>query len=616
MFAQGLTAWFATYFLHSAVLLGAAWLVARFFIQRDASNARSTERLWRVALIGALLTSLVQTQLVPRIEWPAAVSETAFESSAVEPAPGLFGVLSVSGERAVQATQRIAEPVLDRSQWIIGAWALVAVTLFLRRSLQRRSFLRSLGRRRALSREERVLALSKLPPRVARGSGVRLTASEKLASPVVLSQREICLPERALREFPASALSSMLAHEYAHVARRDPQWLVIYQALEAALFFQPLVFVATRALRADAELASDCWAVQGGADALSLADSLATVAQWGAPPAGALGVLGERESSLMTRVKALLEFEGAARRPSRLATGVITGLVLGLACAGPAVEAPEVDSLDVSEPESVPLVAAPEEPVESDMLSVPKASKETGLSSTDEAGNEFGMAEVEPNSAELERQPVNVMHCEFTSDHELIADGTSYTLPGDWSRFTQELKRVASEDGAIQMPPAISDLQVTVRAREDVEFKNVLRLMGRCGSAQVWDIELLTESGRALPVPLPNDLDHDSLPIPEEEFDEESDEVREGPDPRLDHLEVRISESSTGALEFQLGPRKLGSVELLVSSLEAIHRSGPMKSLTLDVRGEANFADVCAAIDAILLAELDGVIVMFVGAFD
>ena len=38
----------------------------------------------------------------------------------------------------------------------------------------------------------------------------------------------------------------MLAHEIAHLVRRDPQWLVLARAIEMVFFFQPLNRLARR----------------------------------------------------------------------------------------------------------------------------------------------------------------------------------------------------------------------------------------------------------------------------------------------------------------------------------------------------------------------------------
>jgi HEAT repeat protein len=101
----------------------------------------------------------------------------------------------------------------------------------------------------------------------------------------------------------------MLAHELAHVARRDPQWLVVASGVERVLWFQPLNRVARRQIATTAEFLSDDWAVRRTGSGVALARCLAQVAEWiqtsplGVPVAG----MAEERSLLVTRVARLLE---------------------------------------------------------------------------------------------------------------------------------------------------------------------------------------------------------------------------------------------------------------------------------------------------------------------
>ena len=108
---------------------------------------------------------------------------------------------------------------------------------------------------------------------------VRLTLSPVLRSPIALASREIVVPTRAL-DLDARQQEAMLAHELAHVVRRDPAWLVLAAVIEAALFIQPLNRVARRGMQEAAEELSDDWAVRHIGDGLHLARCLAEVAGW------------------------------------------------------------------------------------------------------------------------------------------------------------------------------------------------------------------------------------------------------------------------------------------------------------------------------------------------
>ena len=82
---------------------------------------------------------------------------------------------------------------------------------------------------------------------------------------------------------------TVLAHEIAHVARRD--WLVqsMAETLRALLWWNPLAWLACRALRHDSELACDDAVLRCGVGPTAYADELLQIARIVAPgrPAGA-----------------------------------------------------------------------------------------------------------------------------------------------------------------------------------------------------------------------------------------------------------------------------------------------------------------------------------------
>ena len=92
---RGLLAWLATYGLHSTLFLGAVWAFCRL---RPPQSVRSRERLWRLGLLGGLLTATLQVglgarPLLGRIEWEAAPEAFVAES---KDAPSLESVPDVA----------------------------------------------------------------------------------------------------------------------------------------------------------------------------------------------------------------------------------------------------------------------------------------------------------------------------------------------------------------------------------------------------------------------------------------------------------------------------------------------------------------------------------------
>jgi hypothetical protein len=116
------------------------------------------------------------------------------------------------------------------------------------------------------------------------------------------------MPERALRELPIAEQESVVAHEMAHVLRRDPAWLLTGRVLGALFFFHPLVLLAGNRLRRVAELRCDDWAVAATGRPLALARCLTRVAGWGGEVMPATAMAGDPRW-LAGRVARLLEWD-------------------------------------------------------------------------------------------------------------------------------------------------------------------------------------------------------------------------------------------------------------------------------------------------------------------
>ncbi|TAJ18738.1 MAG: hypothetical protein EPO68_07360, partial [Planctomycetota bacterium] len=133
---------------------------------------------------------------------------------------------------------------------------------------------------------------------------VRLSCASGISAPVAFGalRPEICVPVRAIAKLTRGQQRGMLAHELAHVRRRDPTWLLFTRVLEAVLFVQPLNRLARRGIEDASEYLCDDFAARrsGG---LALASCLAEIAGWLVP--------GAERRALQLAV-------GMARQPSRL----------------------------------------------------------------------------------------------------------------------------------------------------------------------------------------------------------------------------------------------------------------------------------------------------------
>lgn len=170
---------------------------------------------------------------------------------------------------------------------------------------------------------------------------VRLSASGVCPTPIALGWFEISVPERFITDLEPNQQRSALAHELAHLVRRDPVWELFAGILEALFFFQPLNRIARHRLRDAAENLSDDWAVRQTGSPLSLACCLTDIASWvGAGseplPTGTIA-MAEGGPPLLRRVRRLAERDEPEPHPSRLRFAGAGGLLVFMATAAPAI---------------------------------------------------------------------------------------------------------------------------------------------------------------------------------------------------------------------------------------------------------------------------------------
>ena len=141
----------------------------------------------------------------------------------------------------------------------------------------------------------------------------RLLSLAGIASPMATTGARIVAPSWALESLDRRQLRAMLAHELAHVVRRDPEWKVASAFWRALFWFLPATF-AQRRLDDLAELACDAFAVQQTGNAHGVAECLAACAehqltrqQPGRPAYALAAAMAVHESSFGHRIECLLE---------------------------------------------------------------------------------------------------------------------------------------------------------------------------------------------------------------------------------------------------------------------------------------------------------------------
>jgi beta-lactamase regulating signal transducer with metallopeptidase domain len=160
------------------------------------------------------------------------------------------------------------------------------------------------------------------------GSGFDVRVSDALSAPAVFGIRAptVLLPAEA-SEWPRGRLDAVMAHEGAHVRRRDGAAELVVQLACALHWFNPLVRAAATVLRRDRELACDELVVGGGFDPRCYAAALVEVARRARPM---------RPSPLLA-MSAMPELERRVRRLLEARIGKRGGKTARIALIGPPV---------------------------------------------------------------------------------------------------------------------------------------------------------------------------------------------------------------------------------------------------------------------------------------
>jgi HEAT repeat protein/beta-lactamase regulating signal transducer with metallopeptidase domain len=425
--------WLLTYLVHSTLLLGGIWLVTRW----TRTGPALRDSLWKIGMVGSLLTSSLQVGLgleplggvltlrnpvtagpevsatpAPDSVWAGQLLQTPVPSHREVRSPAALTPTNVSaldasapGVRAptLEPVTAPTQPGATRAERylpsLVWLWAAVAASLVLLYLVRRARAMRDIGPRVPVENDSLASMLQSLRTSGGVRRPIRLTCASGLGSPVALGSSEIVLPEAALIELDAEQQRSMLAHELAHLARRDPAWLALACMIERVFFLQPLNRVARAGMQESAELLCDDWAVHRTGSGFSLATCLVKVAEWvdTTPRPVPLAGMAEQRSQLVTRIHRLIEGRTMPTAPRTLWLAAGAVMLLGIT----AVAAPGVTPL---RPDSNPDLASAEQPNTGDAPALEAMAADTDTVVTPAEGRSGSWSRMTASLRAMERR--------------------------------------------------------------------------------------------------------------------------------------------------------------------------------------------------------------------
>jgi beta-lactamase regulating signal transducer with metallopeptidase domain len=146
---------------------------------------------------------------------------------------------------------------------------------------------------------------------------VTLLLSSRVNVPVVMGaiRPVILLPVATISQLTPQQLEAIVLHELAHIRRHDYLINVVQTLLETALFFNPFVWLISRAIRRERELCCDDLVVSCAAEPIHYARALANLAQLATASGNTLSLAASgQKNELLTRIKRIMEMNNT--RPS------------------------------------------------------------------------------------------------------------------------------------------------------------------------------------------------------------------------------------------------------------------------------------------------------------
>ena len=258
--------------------------------------------VWQGAIVGAAAALLLALMRGASARWRYAVC-----------AAGLGLCLGLPLAQCLDLAPADAEfigelpPLAEQMPALVTAWALGAGLMLARMALGLVWVSRA-RRRSTAAPAEWQARLDALARRLGLKRAVPLRLLPELAGPIALGMLRPCvlLPAALLSRLPVDLLEALLAHELAHVRRWDYLANLLQSAVEALLFFHPVVWWLSARMRHERELVADEISAELLGDSRRLALALHALSELDSSPMKPSPALAARGGDLLARIERLL----------------------------------------------------------------------------------------------------------------------------------------------------------------------------------------------------------------------------------------------------------------------------------------------------------------------
>lgn len=272
--------------------------------------------------------------------------------------------------------------------------------------------------------------ISILAGRIGVSRVVNLFESALVHTPLTIGwlRPAILLPIGFVNQLSIAEVEAVLAHELAHIARRDWVFNLVQAFIESLFYYNPAVWWVSQVIRRERENACDDAALAATGNPLAFARALVQVQEMATPlPALALALSGKRRRPLLERVRRILN--QAPQQQHQVMEKITATVILVVLLALVGLRANSVPSIEAAFAQIADFPTAffggEGDQIESDSLPKPKSSKK--ITREDETGR----VEAEYKDGELVRLNIDgkeIPESEFEA-HEAVIEALEEEMP-------------------------------------------------------------------------------------------------------------------------------------------------------------------------------------------
>jgi beta-lactamase regulating signal transducer with metallopeptidase domain len=441
--------WALLHFLWQGLLIG----VLTAFLLRLFREARPQVR-YGIACIALLLCFMLPMTSVLRSLSPGVhgdvVSLVTLTQSAV--AAGL--------ENKADYPRMVLQGSLrNQMPWLVIAWSLGCTFCCLRMAFGLTWIANA--RRRSLANTDAPLQskLNLLAIQFAIGRPIQLLICNELNSPVTAGWWKpiVLMPAALATRLPPDVIEALFAHELAHIKRHDYLINLLQSAIEAVLFFHPMVWWLSKQIRIERENIADDLAAEILGEPRQLAIALAALDEF--QFAGPLLAPAAQGGNLMSRIQRLM------KPTQHVLSWKMSAVLIGLALACITVYAHDKTSVArKSEVAATSAVAAVEAANAVEAVAV--ADEATVVADAETALADTATAAADSEMAALDEIDTADEESNKPSEENIDSEGGSTTSYNNGKKFHQSYAVVTAGKKGFMISGSTDDIGAVEKARK------------------------------------------------------------------------------------------------------------------------------------------------------